>query len=325
MGAYLIRRLIAMFPVLLGVALITFLLFFSVNTPDDVARMNLGGKHVTPEAVTVWKQQHGYDLPLWFNSEQEGLAKYTETLLFAKNKSLFLFDFGVSNDGRSIFHAIKTRMWPSLAIALPTLILGLFVHISVALLMVYCYQERLDRVMLASCIVLMSISGLFFVIAGQYWLAKILKLAPISGYQDGFSAWRFIILPVIIGVVSQLGSSARWYRTLLLEEHRKEYVKTAFAKGLSPRVVLGRHVLQNALIPIITGVVAILPLLFMGSLIMESFFGIPGLGSYVIDAIRMQDFEIVRSMVFLGTLLYLVGLLMTDFAYVWADPRIRLE
>lgn len=325
MGAYLIRRLIAMLPVLLGVALITFLLFFSVNTPDDVARMNLGGKHVTPEAVTVWKQQHGYDLPLWFNGEQEGLAKYTETLLFAKNKSLFLFDFGVSNDGRSIFHAIKTRMWPSLAIALPTLLFGLFVHISVALLMVYFYQERLDRVMLASCIVLMSISGLFFVIAGQYWLAKILKLAPISGYQDGFSAWRFIILPVIIGVVSQLGSSARWYRTLLLEEHRKEYVKTAFAKGLYPRVVLGRHVLQNALIPIITGVVAILPLLFMGSLIMESFFGIPGLGSYVIDAIRMQDFEIVRSMVFLGTLLYLVGLLMTDFAYVWADPRIRLE
>lgn len=325
MIGYLIKRIISMIPVLLGVCLITFLLFFSVNTPDDVARMNLGGKHVTEEAVVVWKQQHGYDKPLWWNTEEQGVKQITDTLLYEKNKSLLLFDFGVSNDGRSIADAIYERMGPSLAIALPTLLLGLFVHISLALLMVYFYQERLDRFLLTACMVLMSISGLFFVIAGQYWLAKVLKLAPISGYQNGTMAWRFVLLPVLIGVVSQIGSSVRWYRTLLLEEHRKEYVKTAFAKGLPPRTVLGRHVLQNALIPIITGVVAILPLLFMGSLIMESFFGIPGLGSYVIDAIRMQDFEIVRAMVFLGTLLYGLGLLMTDVAYVWADPRIRLE
>lgn len=325
MGAYLLRRIVSMIPVLLGVCFITFLLFFSVNSPDDIARMNLGGKHVTEEAVTVWKQSHGYDLPLWFNAEEEGAGQWTKTLLFEKNKALFLFDFGLSNDGRSISGAIKGRMWPSLAIAIPTLLLGLIVHIGLALLMVYFYQERFDRVALTTCIVLMSISGLFYVIAGQYWLAKVLKLAPISGYQEGMASWRFVILPVLIGVIAQIGTSARWYRTILLEEHRKEYVKTAHAKGLAPRQVLGRHVLQNALIPIITGVVAILPLLFMGSLIMESFFGIPGLGSYVIDAIRQQDFEIVRAMVFLGTLLYMVGLLLTDLAYVWADPRIRLE
>jgi len=147
---------------------------------------------------------------------------------------------------------------------------------------------------------------------------------PISGYDAGVDAWRFLILPVIIGVVSGLGGGTRWYRTIFLEEINKDYVRTARAKGLSEVQVLGRHVLRNGLIPILTGSVTVIPLLFMGSLISESFFGIPGLGSYTIEAIQSQDFAIVRAMVFIGSVLYLVGLILTDIAYTIADPRVRL-
>ena len=148
---------------------------------------------------------------------------------------------------------------------------------------------------------------------------------PISGYDSGFDAIRFVALPVIVGVVGSIGSSTRWYRTIFLEEMNKDYIRTARAKGLSEKIVLYRHVLRNGLIPVLTGVVVILPMLFIGSLITESFFAIPGLGSYTINAINNQDFAIVRSMVYLGSVLYIIGLILTDISYTIADPRIRLE
>ncbi len=171
----------------------------------------------------------------------------------------------------------------------------------------------------------MSISGLFYIIAGQYLFSKVLHLVPISGYEPGWQAWRFVLLPVLIGVFSGLGSSGRWYRTIFLEEIGRDYVRTARAKGVPELKLLFTHVLQNAMVPILTGVVVVLPLLFMGSLIMESFFGIPGLGSYTIEAIQTQDFAIVRAMVFLGSVLYILGLLLTDLSYTLVDPRIRLS
>jgi peptide/nickel transport system permease protein len=134
-----------------------------------------------------------------------------------------------------------------------------------------------------------------------------------------------VILPVLIGVVSGIGSGSRWYRTIFLEEIGRDYVRTARAKGLAESVVLFRHVLKNAMIPILTQSVVVIPLLFMGSLLSESFFGIPGLGSYTIDAIQAQDFAVVRSMVFIGSVLYIVGLLLTDLSYTLVDPRIRLQ
>jgi peptide/nickel transport system permease protein len=174
-------------------------------------------------------------------------------------------------------------------------------------------------------VVMMSISGLFYIVGGQWLVSKMLHLVPISGYDTGLGAIKFLILPVIIGVIGGIGAGTRWYRTLFLEEINKDYVRTARAKGLSERAVLFGHVLRNALIPILTGVVVVLPLLFMGSLITESFFGIPGLGSYTIDAIGSQDFAIVRAMVFLGSVLYILGLLLTDISYTLVDPRVRLS
>jgi peptide/nickel transport system permease protein len=216
-------------------------------------------------------------------------------------------------------------MGPSLAIALPTFVLGLFVTVCFALLLVFFRASYLDFWGVVLCVAMMSISGLFYIIGGQWLVSKVWHLVPISGYGAGLDAGRFLVLPVVIGVIAGIGGSARWYRTIFLEEAGKDYVRTARAKGLSELQALFRHVLKNAMIPILTGVVVVIPSLFMGSLIYESFFGIPGLGSYTIDAINSQDFPVVRAMVFIGSLLYIVGLILTDLSYTLVDPRVRLE
>ena len=325
MLAYIVRRLLYAIPILIGVNLITFALFFVVNTPDDMARMQLGVKRVTPEAIARWKAERGYDKPLFVNPAASGAGVLSETIFFEKSARMFVGDFGRAEDGRDIAREIGQRMGPSLAIALPTFILGLFVAIAVALTLAFFRASALDFWGVVLCVALMSISGLFYIIGGQYLVAKIWKLVPISGYGEGLDAWRFLILPVAIGVVSGIGSSARWYRSIFLEEVSKDYVRTARAKGLRETVVFSRHILKNALIPILTGVVVVIPLLFMGSLLSESFFGIPGLGSYTIDAINAQDFAVVRAMVFIGSLLYIVGLILTDLSYTLVDPRIRFS
>ncbi|MBA4393016.1 MAG: peptide ABC transporter permease [Desulfobacca sp.] len=322
---YLIRRVLYAIPILIGVNLVTFVLFFVVNTPDDMARVHLGVKRVTPQAIAKWKQERGYDRPLLINYTAHGLAKVTETIFFEKSVKLFAFSFGRADDGRDIAFEIKNRMGPSLAIALPVFLVGLLFTISFALMMVFFRTTYLDVWGVVLCVGLMSISSLFYIIGGQYLLSKLWNLVPISGFGEGLASIKFLILPVLVGVVSGMGAGARWYRTIFLEEIGKDYVRTARAKGLSEVRVLFKHVLQNAMIPILTGAVVVIPLLFMGSLITESFFGIPGLGSYTIDAISSQDFAVVRAMVFLGSVLYIVGLILTDLSYTLVDPRIRLE
>ncbi|MEQ1589033.1 MAG: ABC transporter permease [Gallionella sp.] len=325
MIAYLIRRILYAIPILIGVNLLTFALFFVVNTPDDMARMQLGVKRVTPDAIENWKQQHGYDKPLMLNVSASGLGKITDTIFWQKSATMFSLDFGFSDDGRNITREIQMRMWPSLIIALPTFLIGLAVSISFALLLVMFRATAFDWAGVALCVVLMSISSLFYIIGGQFVISKLWQLVPISGYAEGLSSFKFVVLPVVIGVAGGIGASTRWYRTIFLEEMGKDYVRTARAKGLSELRVLFTHVLKNAMIPILTGVVVVIPLLFMGSLISESFFGIPGLGSYTIDAINSQDFSIVRAMVFLGSALYITGLILTDISYTLVDPRVKLQ
>jgi peptide/nickel transport system permease protein len=322
---YIVRRLLYAIPILIGVNLLTFLLFFVVNTPDDMARMQLGARRVTPEAVEKWKADRGYNLPLVWNAAAEGAGKASETIFFQKSVRLFAFDFGYSEDKRDIASEIRQRMWPSLALAVPVFIVGLAVCISFALLMAFFRATYVDLWGVVLCVAMMSISTLFYIIGGQYVASKIWHLVPISGYAGGFDAARFLVLPVLIGVISGIGSSTRWYRTLFLEEMGRDYVRTARAKGLAETVVMFRHVLKNALIPILTGAVVVIPLLFLGSLLSESFFGIPGLGSYTIEAIQSQDYAVVRAMVFLGSVFYIVGLILTDISYTLVDPRIRLE
>ncbi len=325
MLGYIIRRTLYAIPILIGVNLITFGVFFVVNTPDDVARMQLGAKRVTPEAIQKWKAERGYDKPLFWNSEAGGAKALTDTIFFDKSVKLFAFEFGAAEDKRDIGHEIRTRMWPSLALAIPVFMVGIAVNITFALFMAFFRATYLDFWGVVLCVAMMSISTLFYIIGGQYVASKLWHLVPISGFDQGLDAVKFLILPVIIGVIGGIGSGSRWYRTLFLEEMGKDYVRTARAKGLSENAVLFRHVLKNAMIPILTGAVVVIPLLFMGSLIVESFFGIPGLGIYTIDAIQAQDFAVVRSMVFIGSVLYILGLLLTDISYTFVDPRIRLN
>jgi peptide/nickel transport system permease protein len=325
MFAYIVRRLFYAIPILIGINILTFTLFFVVNSPDDMARSQLGDKYVTPEAIENWKVKNGYDKPLFYSAEAGFPAAMTDTIFFTKSLKLFAFDFGRSESGRDITADVSQRMWPSLAVALPVFAIGIWVNICVALLVVMFHATKLDRWAVFVFVTLMSISYLFYIIGGQYMIAKVWRLLPISGFNAGLYAWKFLVLPVLIGVVAGIGAGSRWYRTLFLEEANQDYVRTARAKGLSEIAILFRHILPNALIPILTGVVVLIPTLFMGSLVMESFFGIPGLGSYMLDAIRSQDFAIVRAMVFIGSILYIFGLLLTDISYTWADPRVRLS
>ena len=325
MFAYMIRRIAFAIPILIGVNFITFALFFMVNTPEDMARAQLGAKQTTPEMIETWKEERGYDKPLFINSEHSDGNLIADTLFFQESVKLFQFEFGQSDSGRQISADIYERMWPSLAIALPTFMIGLITNIAFALLIVLFRGSTLDTVTMMVAVAIMSISGLFYIIAGQVLFSKMLHWVPISGYQEGWEGLKFIILPVLIGVFAGLGSGIRWYRSVFLEEMNKDYVRTAKAKGLGDISVLFGHVLRNGMLPILTGVVVVIPTLFMGSLIMESFFGIPGLGSYTIDAINAQDFSIVKAMVFLGSVLYIIGLLLTDISYTLFDPRVKLS
>lgn len=324
---YILRRLGYGLLILIGVNLLTFFLFFTVNTPDDMARLNIGGKRITQEQIDKWKAERGYDRPLYFNAEAQGTEQITRTVLWERSVSLMLLDFGRSDSARStdIGHEVATRMGVSLQLALPLFILQLIVSVSFSLMLVYFRHSRIDFWGVVLCVLMLSISSLFYIIVGQYFFSRVLRLVPISGFAGGLDAVRFLALPIFLSLLARLGGEARLYRAMFLEEIGRDYVRTARAKGLSELRVLFRHVLGNAMIPILTGVVVVLPRLFLGSLIIESFFGIPGLGSYTIDAIQAQDFAIVRSMVFLGSLLYIVGLVLTDISYTLVDPRVRLE
>jgi peptide/nickel transport system permease protein len=326
MIAFTVRRLLYGVLILLGVNLATFFLFFTVNTPDDMARLNIGGKRVTQELIEKWKTERGYDKPLYLNPKKEGTEQITETIFWERSVSLFTLHFGRA-DGESagdIGHEVASRMWVSMQLALPIFVLQVIASTAFALLLVMFRHTKLDLWGVILCVLMLSISGLFYIIVGQFIFSRVLKLVPISGYAPGLDVVRFLILPVVLSVIARLGGEARLYRAMFLEEIGKDYVRTARAKGLSETVVMFRHVLRNALIPIITSAGSYLPYVFMGSLVFESFFGIPGLGAYVIEAISKQDFAIVRTMVFVGSLLYIATYILIDLAYTWVDPRVRL-
>jgi len=323
---YIVRRLFYGVLVLLGVNLATFFLFFTVNTPDDMARLNIGGKRVTHELIDKWKAERGYDKPLYLNDAKQGTEKLTETIFWERSVSLFTLHFGRADAESSgdIGDEVLQRMWVSIKLATPIFLLQVLASVSFALLLVMFRHTRLDLAGVVLCVVMLSISALFYIIVGQFLFARVFKLVPSSGFANGFDLVRFLVLPVALSVLSRLGTESRLYRAMFLEEIGKDYVRTARAKGLSERIVMFRHVLRNAMIPIITSAGGYLPYVFLGSLVFESFFGIPGLGAYVIEAIGKQDFAIVRTMVFVGSLLYIASYVLIDIAYSVVDPRVRL-
>jgi peptide/nickel transport system permease protein len=320
MLAYVIRRLIYGGFVVLGVLFFLFVLFFMVADPDDIARRALGEK-APPEALAQWKTNHGYDRPLWPWQDLH------ENLLFDHYRSMLTFDFGRSDtDDVPITERLLGGIGPSLSLTVPLFVMGLAASVLLSLIVAVFRETYVDRMGVVLCVLGMSISILLYIVGAQYIIAKLLRWFPISGFDPNPSVIaRFLMLPFLVGVISSIGSNVRFYRTVFLEEVHRDFVRTARAKGCGEARLMAHHVLRNAMIPILTQVVVAIPFLFTGSLLLESFFGIPGLGSVTVDAIQGNDFSTLRTVVFVGSLLFVVAQVLTDVSYSLADPRVRLE
>ena len=311
---YIVRRVLYAIPILITVSLLTFMLFYGVFSPERIARNNLSARNPTPAQIKDWVVQHGYD-----KSKTEQFKTYTV--------QMFTFNFGKSDaaGGEDIADRLKAGAVPSFVIALLIFAGAQIAAISAALFLAYFRSTYVDYMGTFLCVLMMSVVYIVYIITGQFVLGKVLRLFPIAGYSAGAEGIKFLLLPAVVGIVSAFGGLTRLYRTFMLEEMNQDYVRTARAKGVSEQAILFRHVLKNAAIPIITSSVATIPGLFLGSLLLESFFNIPGLGSYLIDSIHNADFAVVRAMVFLGTFLTIVGYILTDIGYALFDPRVRLE
>jgi peptide/nickel transport system permease protein len=320
MAAYVLRRLVYGVGVVFGVLFLLFVLFFTVTEPEDIARKALGDK-APPEVIEQWKINHGYDQPLW------PWQDWDENLLFDHYRKMLTFDFGLSDaDDSPIIDRIRLGMGPSLSLTIPLLILGLLAAIPLSLLVAFFRETYIDRMGVLICVLAMSVSTLLYIIGAQFLIGKVLRWYPISGFDfDPMLLPRFLALPVIVGVVSGIGGDVRFFRTVFLEESSRDFVRTARAKGASEPRIMVRHVLRNALIPILTHIVLAIPFLFTGSILLEAFFGIPGLGSITVDAIQANDFATLRTMVYIGSLLFVLGQVATDLSYGLVDPRVRFD
>jgi peptide/nickel transport system permease protein len=319
--AYVVRRSLYGFVTVLGVLFFLFVLFFLVTKPEDIARKAIGEK-APPAAVAQWITNHGYDKPAFWNP-----AAPADTLLVEHFRRALSFDFGRSDaDDVPITRRLAEGVGPSLALAVPLFVLEVLVAVVLALFVALFRDTYIDRTATLLCVLAMSVSMLLYIIGGQYFIGKVLKWFPISGFDPRPEVMaRFLAMPVLIGLMGQVGESVRFYRTVFLEEAGRDHVRTARAKGCSDAAVMRRHVLRNAMIPILTQIVVAIPFLFMGSLLLESFFGIPGLGSMTVDAIHGNDFATLRTMVYIGALLFIAGQILTDVSYAFVDPRVRLE
>jgi len=237
-------------------------------------------------------------------------------------RQLARLDFGRSHDtNQRVSKMIRDGILPSLALTVPIFVVGLLVSIVLSLICAFFRNTFIDRFFVVLAVVLMSVNYLVWIVLGQYMLAYLRRWFPIWGFES----WRYLLLPCLIGVVSGLGAGLRFYRTVMLDEMYRDYVRTAFAKGVSKKGVLFKHVLKNAMIPVLTRVVLSIPFLYTGSLLLETFFGIPGLGRMSINAINSADVDVIRAVVFVGAILYVVANLVTDICYALVDPRVRLR
>jgi peptide/nickel transport system permease protein len=313
MITYIIRRLFYTVPIVFGVMLITFVLFNVVG--GDVSDQ-IAGKAASKETREEIRREYGWDKPLFFAWDSQFLNHL---------KNSITFNFGRSwNDRELIIDKIKRGAGPSLSLTIPMFLGEVIIAVSLALVVAFFRGTIIDVIAVLLCVAGMSIPFLSFILFGQYFLAFKWGLFPVFFWPD-LSPPQYVALPVLIGIVAGLGGNLRFYRTVMLDEMRNDYVRTAFAKGLGPTKVLFKHVLKNAMIPIITQVVLAVPFLFLGSLLLERFFGIPGLGYLMIEAIGARDFQVIGAMTYIGAVLFVVFNLLTDICYSLVDPRIVLE
>ena len=305
---YALKRIAQVIPTTLGVLLLTFLLF---NVLGGSPAQTILGKNATTEAIAAFNHKWGYDRPLVWSTDSQ-FVNFVSSLIRG--------DLGYSLEMNEPVKDVLLRgVGPSLSLTVPILIGGSILALMLAMLSAAFRGRFVDRAILFFSTILMSVNYVVWVLAGQFLLSYKAGLFPVWGYQSA----AYLILPILIGIVSSLGSDVRFFRTAILDEVYRPYVLTARAKGLSHTRIMLRHILPNALIPIVTYISLSIPWLFTGSLLLESFFGIPGLGSVSINAIHSSDMAIVRSVVVLGALLYQFVNLATDLLYAALDPRIR--
>ena len=339
MFAYTIRRLLYTFPILLGISLVTFLLF---NVFGGDPTLSMLGKHADARSIAELRAQLGLDQPM--------IIQFLDTV-----KQMFTFDFGRSySTKQEISSMMLSTSIVSFTLAAPAFLVTLMMSISISLFVAYWgrsthmqsfsvppnlfwatrmyhhfwnfWKNRIDRMVVIICVMGISIPALSYILFGQNVLAYQMDLFPISGYSRHFpDIISYLMLPGIIWVVLSLGGDVRFYRTVILDEVNQDYVRTARAKGVSEKRIFFWHVLKNSLVPIITRVVISIPFLILGSLLLENFFNIPGMGSMMLDAINTTDFPVVRAMVMILSLFYCLFNVLTDLLYAWADPRIQLR
>ena len=307
---YAIRRLLYIIPVLLGVCGIIFILF-NLVTPDPA--MIMLGKHATVEQIAELRHELGLD--------QSWMHQYLDVV-----KSSLTLDFGRSwSTKQEIVSMIKSGAIPSLSVTVPSFVLSLFLSITISLMVAFYRGKLLDKLTVFFCVTLMSISSLAYILFGQWFFAYKLGWFEISGYESGFPAFiPYVVLPIIIWIILGLGSEIRFFRTILLDEIYQDYVRTARAKGLTENIILFKHVLKNAMIPIITYTIIEIPFLILGALLLESFFSIPGLGAMTLNAINSSDFPVIKAMTILSAVAYILFSVITDLCYTLVDPRMRL-
>jgi peptide/nickel transport system permease protein len=310
MLTYIIRRTLGMIPIILGVALLIFLLFTVVG--EDPVRLALGN-HATKESIEALRHQWGLDksLPLQF----------VDFL-----RQIVTMDFGRSfNSGEELSTMFARGALVSVALTLPAFIVGTIFSIGVAMLIAYYRGSKFDRWSAFITIAGMSIPYLVYIIGGQYIFAYVLGWFPINGWEYGSAGLYYLLLPWVILFIVELGPEIRLYRTVFLDETKSDYVRTAFAKGASSRSVLFTHILKNAMVPIITNTVVSIPFLIMGAFLMERFFGIPGIGDIIINAINTGDFPILKGLTVLIAIAYAFFNLLSDILYAYVDPRVQLK
>ncbi len=309
--AYIIRRLLYVIPVLLGVCLIIFIIF-NVVAPDPA--FLLLGRHATVEQIASLHHELGMDRPL--------IVQYLEII-----KSAFTFDFGYSwSSKQQIWEMIKAGAGPSLTITLPVFIISNFLSISLALLVAFYRGKLIDKTVLLISIAMMSIPSLAYILFGQWYFGAYLGWFEIAGYEAGFPNFiPYTLLPVLLYVVISWGPDTRFYRAVILDEVYQDYVRTARAKGVGELSIMFKHVLKNAMIPILTQVILQIPFLILGLLLAESFFSIPGLGGMIIKAINTSDFPVIKALTILSAIGFILFGVITDVMYTLVDPRMRLK
>ena len=318
MTSFIARRLLQGIPIILATTLLLFFLFNVLPGQDPAIQM--AGKHASEERLAEIRKEYGFDksLPM----------QYVDLL-----KQVTTFDFGRSYATREKISDILLRGAPvSFSLAAPPFFITVILSVLVAFLLALNRGKMLDRSIVAICVAAQSVSILVYILGMQYFLAFYPKfhwgwdLFPISGYESGWlDRWRYLLLPWCILLAIEIAPEIRFYRTVVLDEIYQDYVRTAKAKGLSTRLIMLRHVLKNAMIPIITNTVLAIPFLILGALLLESFFSIPGLGDITVRAISNNDRPVIIATTVLGTIAYIVFNIVSDVLYALVDPRVQLK